>query len=544
MSGYPQTPTFPIDLRGGKGIKVNRTGPTANTIVLDAILGNDALAPMAAGTLKANLLGSASIPQDVTLQAFGAALGLRALAYKDAAAISDVTGLQTALNGKQSSLGFTPENAATKGQPNGYAPLGTDGKVASAFLPAGNGGAITADLITDASASGKAVLKGTPAQARDALQLGGAAVLNVGTTAGTLVDGGDSRLAAAANAFQRGDNSFVGPNFATYTTAYSGVVADVGGLPRSCRAGGDTVGVTDVILGTVDLPYSSGNPRGIHAAGVAGIARTADPNMGALGVFGGAMANAAPGRVSQVFGGNFVVTNKPNFVPNVPNQGLENCELYGIEIDVACERTASGAIPNNVNIRGTWTTGNCEVMTNGLLCAHYVGFAGAFNKVPFKEGFRTMDEAARTALMAGFAPGSGAVGSATIELRSRDGGGTVRQGRISTDAGGNIVVEPGGGAAVSLAPGGISSAFILNVGNSLNVAGNAGVGGGLTVNGNIAAGSVGAGTFAANTSVTSPGVTCTNLSVSANIAYMGRNVQIGASNALPPPGYGSLIVQL
>jgi len=176
---------------------------------------------------------------------------------------------------------------------------------------------------------------------------------DVGTTAGTLVDGADARLQANANAFQRGDNSFVGPNFAIYTTAYSGVVADVGGLPRSCRAGGDTVGVTDVILGTVDLPYSNGNPRGIHAAGVAGIARTADPNMGALGVFGAAMANAAPSRVSQVFGGNFVVTNKPTLIPNEPNKGLENVELYGIEIDVACERTASGGIPNNVNIRGT-----------------------------------------------------------------------------------------------------------------------------------------------------------------------------------------------
>lgn len=40
----------------------------------------------------------------------------------------------------QTSLGFTPENPANKGQANGYAGLGADGKVPSAQLPAGGGG--------------------------------------------------------------------------------------------------------------------------------------------------------------------------------------------------------------------------------------------------------------------------------------------------------------------------------------------------------------------------------------------------------------------
>jgi hypothetical protein len=47
---------------------------------------------------------------------------------------------QAALDGKQSSLGFTPENSANKAQPNGYASLGADGKVPSAQLPATSGG--------------------------------------------------------------------------------------------------------------------------------------------------------------------------------------------------------------------------------------------------------------------------------------------------------------------------------------------------------------------------------------------------------------------
>ena len=41
----------------------------------------------------------------------------------------------TSWTGKQSALGFTPENSANKGKANGYAELGTDGKVPSTQLP-------------------------------------------------------------------------------------------------------------------------------------------------------------------------------------------------------------------------------------------------------------------------------------------------------------------------------------------------------------------------------------------------------------------------
>jgi len=402
--------------------------------------------------------------------------------------------------------------------------IGVSGGVAAYDDPrigagGGGGGApstVTASQISDGSTSGRQVLTGSPSQGRDALQI-------------------------AATVVQRGDNTFPGPNFATYTTAYAGVTADVGGLPLTCRAGGDTVGVTDVILGTVDLPYSGGNPRGIHAAGVAGIARTADPNMGAVGVFGAAMANAAPGRVSQVFGANFVVTNKPTLVPNVPNQGLSNCELYGVEIDVACERLANGSTPTNTHIRGTWTTGNCEVQPDGALIGHYVGFAGAFNQVPWKQAFRCIDGGADTSLMAGFQPGNGAVGSSPIVMRSRDGSNNVREGKIQTDPSGNIVIGPGGGAAVALAPNGVSSAFILNV-SSLNVSSNAGVGGNLTVNGTTTSGNVTTGTLTANTGVTTAGITAQNAVFSTNINYKGKDVQQAPGNAIPG-GFNVLIVQ-
>jgi len=51
-------------------------------------------------------------------------------------AIATVTGLQTALDGKQAALGFTAENAAQKGVAGGYAGLDGTGKVPAAQLPA------------------------------------------------------------------------------------------------------------------------------------------------------------------------------------------------------------------------------------------------------------------------------------------------------------------------------------------------------------------------------------------------------------------------
>ena len=39
-------------------------------------------------------------------------------------------------NGKQAALGFTPENVANKNQANGYAGLGSDGKIDYSLLPA------------------------------------------------------------------------------------------------------------------------------------------------------------------------------------------------------------------------------------------------------------------------------------------------------------------------------------------------------------------------------------------------------------------------
>jgi hypothetical protein len=52
-------------------------------------------------------------------------------------ALQEQPDLAAALAAKQNTLGFTPENTAGKGQPDGYASLGADGKVSSEQLPSG-----------------------------------------------------------------------------------------------------------------------------------------------------------------------------------------------------------------------------------------------------------------------------------------------------------------------------------------------------------------------------------------------------------------------
>lgn len=50
--------------------------------------------------------------------------------------ISSITGLQSALDGKQATIAYTPENAANKGVADGYASLDSAGRVPSTQLPA------------------------------------------------------------------------------------------------------------------------------------------------------------------------------------------------------------------------------------------------------------------------------------------------------------------------------------------------------------------------------------------------------------------------
>src|SRR5206468_4312857 len=67
--------------------------------------------------------------------------------------LSSQSDLASALSGKQAALGFTPENAANKGQASGYAPLDLNSKVPAANLPATTWGSITGTLSSQSDLS-------------------------------------------------------------------------------------------------------------------------------------------------------------------------------------------------------------------------------------------------------------------------------------------------------------------------------------------------------------------------------------------------------
>jgi len=56
---------------------------------------------------------------------------------------NDVISLNTLVAGKQNVLGFQPENSASKGQPGGYVPLGSDSKIAATYLPGDIGNSVS-----------------------------------------------------------------------------------------------------------------------------------------------------------------------------------------------------------------------------------------------------------------------------------------------------------------------------------------------------------------------------------------------------------------
>lgn len=67
---------------------------------------------------------------------------------------------KTTWNGKQDALGFSPENSANKGQANGYAGLGSDGKVPTTQLPSLTpaSGSITDAMLSNDAGAIKAVV--------------------------------------------------------------------------------------------------------------------------------------------------------------------------------------------------------------------------------------------------------------------------------------------------------------------------------------------------------------------------------------------------
>ncbi len=124
---------------GGSATNLSIVNRTAAGFDIASDTGSDASLPAATDSLgglmtaadKAKLNGMAA---GATANATDAQLRDRST-HTGAQPIASVTGLQLALDGKQASFGFTAENAASKGQANGYAGLDGTGRVPAAQLP-------------------------------------------------------------------------------------------------------------------------------------------------------------------------------------------------------------------------------------------------------------------------------------------------------------------------------------------------------------------------------------------------------------------------
>lgn len=105
---------------GGSGTNLAYDAPTR---VISSSTGTGTTLPLADNT-NAGLMSSASVMALETALQPGASIPL-----------ADVTGLTSALAGKQDALGYIAESTAQKGQPGGYAALDGSGRVPSAQLP-------------------------------------------------------------------------------------------------------------------------------------------------------------------------------------------------------------------------------------------------------------------------------------------------------------------------------------------------------------------------------------------------------------------------
>ncbi|QDQ27704.1 hypothetical protein FNU76_15845 [Chitinimonas arctica] len=114
--------------------KLSLSGDAMGSALLDGGSDPTLVLQLAATTVAAGNYGAADKTLSLSVNAQGRLTAASHQAIQ--LALAQVSGLVAALNGKQASLGFTPESTANKGAANGYAGLGADGKIPAGQLPA------------------------------------------------------------------------------------------------------------------------------------------------------------------------------------------------------------------------------------------------------------------------------------------------------------------------------------------------------------------------------------------------------------------------
>ena len=249
-----------------------------------------------------------------------------------------------------------------------------------------------------------------------------------------------------------------GPIWASYSTIHDAFRAVVNGFPITAQFGMNEGGITEVVVGAVEVPNTSA--AGNHSCGVAGYGRSASPNQGAVGIFGCGLANADG---VSAWGANILVTNTP--LPNPPTQTGHNTTVaYGIELNINIMKDSGGNAPGNAT-RGIYMIGASEVQPTGAFNAVDIDSPG-LGETPilkWKTAYYVNDGVADTAIAIGTTGTGNGVGSQPIAFRSRDGGGNTHNSTFAVGTDENFILTPHGGETIG-------------VGNIRTVSGNLGVG--------------------------------------------------------------------
>lgn len=161
-----------------------------------------------------------------------AAVGLGNVDNTSDAAKPISTATQTALNGKQASLGFTPENAANRGQPNGYASLDQNGLIPSGQLPSYVDDVMEYTNLAGFPATGESGKIYVAQDTNKTYRWSGSVYVEISASPGTT----DDVVEGATNLY--------------FTTARASAAAPVKSVAG--RTGAVTLTKADVLLGNVD----------------------------------------------------------------------------------------------------------------------------------------------------------------------------------------------------------------------------------------------------------------------------------------------------
>lgn len=235
-----------------------------------------------------------------------------------------------------------------------------------------------------------------------------------------------------------------GPAWASYSTIYGGLEANINAFPITSRFGSNIVGCAEALAGLVDVPSPSA--AGNHSAGVAGYARTASTSQGGVGTFGAGMC-AADGVSAWAF--NSIITNAA--VPNPGNgAGYDTCTLYAFELDFNIVKKG-GATPTGP-LRGLYFIGASEVQPNSptvnTIEIDGLNFTGT--KIPWKQAFVVCDGAAQTfANIGAINVNTGSTTSDGQPIKaSAYSSGALKAGQIYLNSLGNWWIEPTAGSGI------------------------------------------------------------------------------------------------